>query len=384
MVNKFPFYYELRFRLLGFDKDNNVDVQSYTKKFDSNLALENRLQVFQEFDDILSDIKQNGKLKKNKLGNYYIEQPSFITKSVNENKVDFENFYQFREEISIFLIIEDVEIAKNILNAFEYEDMVESEFEIHKITSYDYDQQNIVDNLEKEYTLYSHYDIDTKDWVNIVYLYGVDYAESGEDKESGAKRTILKTPHIWTNIVTYNEQMSNQEEESSTTEQGLDIKSIIERGESNQVEFKSSLLYNFKTNAGGISIKYIIAKAICGFLNSNGGAIFIGVKDDGTIQGIEYDYSLFEDNEKDKILLEVDSLLAHFFGLSIKPLINVFIFPIEGKDILILSVTKSPKPSFLKNKKENIIEKEFYVRLEASTRQISDTEEIIEYIFNKE
>src|SRR5690606_8365829 len=250
MVNKFPFNYELRFRLLGFNKDNNEDVQSYTKKFDSNLELENRLQVFKEFDDILSDIKQNGKLKKNKLGNYYIEQPSFITKSVNENKVDFENFYQFREEISIFLIIEDVEIAKNILNAFEYEDMVESEFEIHKITSYDYDQQNIVDNLEKEYTLYSHYDIDTKDWVNIVYLYGVDYAESGEDKESGAKRTILKTPHIWTNIVTYNEQMSNQEEESSTTEQGLDIKSIIERGESNQVEFKSSLLYNFKTNAG--------------------------------------------------------------------------------------------------------------------------------------
>jgi hypothetical protein len=109
------------------------------------------------------------------------------------------------------------------------------------------------------------------------------------------------------------------------------------------------------------------------------------VNDNGSIQGMEnFDYSLFQGvNEKDKILLELDSLLAYFFDLSIKPLVNSSIENIKGKDIFVILVTESHKPIFLKNKKYDRIEKEFYIRMNASTRQIYDIEEMVEYIFNK-
>lgn len=146
------------------------------------------------------------------------------------------------------------------------------------------------------------------------------------------------------------------------------------------------MIFNFKTNAAGISVKYIIAKAICGFLNSKGGVLFIGVTDNGEIQGLDdFDYSLFDsENGKDKILLELDSLISYFFNLSIKPLINSSIEKIDGKDILIIGVTGSSKPVFLKNKRYDEVKKEFYIRMNASTRQITDIEEIVEYILNKE
>jgi len=83
-------------------------------------------------------------------------------------------------------------------------------------------------------------------------------------------------------------------------------------------------------------------------------------------------------------LLELDSLLVYFFGLSIIPFVNSWIENIGGKDVLIVSVSESHKPIFLKNKKEDKIEKEMYIRMHASTRLFTDPEELVEYVFNKE
>jgi len=52
------------------------------------------------------------------------------------------------------------------------------------------------------------------------------------------------------------------------------------------------LLYNFSLGKAGIGIKEIISKAICTFLNSRGGFLFIGFTDKGEIQGLKYDYKL--------------------------------------------------------------------------------------------
>lgn len=393
MNNRYPFHYEVRVKLLAFDRNNNVRNESFTKMFEDNTPLENRKVAFDEFNEYLSFILQIGRLKKNKIGNFYITQPSFVSEILNkaENTNDYyvfqKEFDQFKEEISVFLVVSDIEIAKNVIDAFEFEDKVENEFEIHKIASYSFEEQDIIDNLEMhELPLYEYYHIEVGSLSKTVFHYGLDYAESGEDEESGAKRTILKTPHIWDSIETYHDLYgSGPTEESNKVDNNIDFSSIIKKGENNQIEFKPCLLYNFKSGEGGISIKYVIAKAICGFLNSNGGVLFIGVNDNGNIQGLDYDYSLFKgENEKDKLLLELDSLLSYFFDISIKPLINSSIESIEGKDVLIVVVKESYKPLFLKNKRSGQIEKEMFIRLNASTRQITDNEEMVEYIFNKE
>jgi len=69
--------------------------------------------------------------------------------------------------------------------------------------------------------------------------------------------------------------------------------------------------------------------------------------------------------------------------LSIKPFIDSKIETIEGKDVLILVVSESYKPTFLKNKRDDKIEKEMYIRMNASTHLLSDNEELVEYVLNK-
>lgn len=394
MINNYPFHYEIRVKLLAFDKNNNVRNESFTKIFDDKSPLENRANAFEEFNEYLSFLEQIGRLKENKQRNFVIIQPSFINeildkKENSEDYFEFKKIYdQYKEEISIYLVVGDIDIAKNVIDSFEFEGKFETEFELHKVSSFSFDAQDLVDNLEMhEIPLYEHYKINIESLKSIVFHYGVDYAESGEDEESGAKRTILKTPYVWDTIERYNEiNNSNNDIGETDTNKDIDLITIIKRGESNQVEFKPCLLYNFKTQAAGIGVKYIIAKAICGFLNSNGGVLFIGVDDKGNIQGLEnYDYSLFYgENEKDKLLLELDSLLTYFFDLSIKPLVNSSIRKVDGKDILVIVVMESYKPIFLRNKKNELIEKELYIRMNASTRQIVDNEEMVEYIFNKQ
>jgi len=339
MINNYPFHYEIRAKLLAFDKDNNVRNESFVKIFNDKVPLENRTNAFDEFNEYLSYVED--RLEKDKYGNIWIKQPFFISefldkKKKSENYFDFqETYHQYKEEISVYLVVNDIDIAKNVINAFEYEGDVQTEFEIHRVSSSDYDfqPQDLIDNLDAhEIPLYEYFKIDIKNLKTTVYHYGLDYEESGEDEEGGAKRTILKTPFVWNTLEKYNEiinanRNTDEDEVENSSIQGINWLDIIKKGESNQVEFKPCLLYNFKTKEGGIGVKYMISKTICGFLNSNGGVLFIGVNDNGNIQGLEnYDYSLFQgENKKDKILLELDALLVHFFGLPIKLLVNSFI-----------------------------------------------------------
>lgn len=61
--------------------------------------------------------------------------------------------------------------------------------------------------------------------------------------------------------------------------------------ESETLEFKQSLVYSPKKNAVEVDAQvFNIMRSIAGFMNNNGGTLYIGVKDDGTVKGIESDY----------------------------------------------------------------------------------------------
>ena len=421
MTNNPPFHYEVRFRLLAFDIENNFNIQSHAIKCENKDPLKARNKAFEIFDEYLTFPIQNGRVRKNTRGNYEIIRPTFVKEHLKQKDLEAreklknievshkkslldlaldsttiflkneDEFQQFKEEISIFLIINDLEFLKIFLKTFfniDENEVYENEFEIHKIASYDFDQQKIVDILEMtELELYNYFKIDAGDLKRSVYHYGVDYGESGEDEETGARREILDTPHIWCPYEEYADTMGytnqSEAEKAEAEESNFDFLDIIKQGESHQVEFKPTLSYNFNTERGGISVLYIIAKTICGFLNSSGGVLFVGVQDSGEVQGLDYDYSLYNsENKKDKILLEVDSLIARFFGISHKPLIQATVEVIDDKDVLVIIVEKNYKPVMLINNKNNILNKEMFIRLNASTHQLIDVEDIIEYIFN--
>ena len=64
---------------------------------------------------------------------------------------------------------------------------------------------------------------------------------------------------------------------------------LIARGESEQLEFKSSFRWDRRQEKVNRSLQQVIVKTLAGFLNQEGGTLLIGVEDDGSIAGIEAD-----------------------------------------------------------------------------------------------
>ena len=200
------FHYEIRFNVFKYDfdkKTRNEKVQ-FSKSFKSKEPLENRKDVFDELEEYLSYLRINKRLMLDRRNNHIIIQPPFLEKQIRRGKFKsyfdwFHAYKEVQENISIYLIFDNERVAKEILDDDDSREIL-----IHEVASYEIEEQDIVDNLETELSLYSNLGIDASEEIRIVYHYGVDYGESGENEESGAKRTILNTPYTWSSISEYN------------------------------------------------------------------------------------------------------------------------------------------------------------------------------------
>ncbi len=398
----FPFHYEVNFRLISYKNNEDLKINSFPKKFQSDNPFMDRREVFEEFEEYLSYLKL---LERVELvnGNFQITKPTLIQDILEKNETQtiedyYSKFRNFQQEISIYLVISDVELARKI-HEIDYNESnefsvkldglneIEQDFVIHKISTNlgVVEEQEIVDNLAlTELKLYEYFNIDITKYKKEVFHFGLDYSESGEEQD-GCERTILETPHVWSSEERYEKEFLQDTEFESQKENSniLSWEKMIENGEGHQVEFKPALRYHFKHKKETNSVRKIIAHCICAFLNSSGGILFIGVSDNGEIQGLEQgDYKLFDNNKRDKFRNEFDIFLSHFFRSFAKPFITLTIESIHDKDVGVVQIQKSESPIFLRTNNYGEINKEFYFRGEASSRKIDDVEEIIQYVFN--
>ena len=154
-----------------------------------------------------------------------------------------------------------------------------------------------------------------------------------------------------------------------------DWKVIIEKGENDHIEFKSTLRWDIKQGKVNKALEQVIAKSISAFLNTEGGMLFIGVSDDGTILGLEDDYNSMSKKSSDGFLLTLTSVINQYLGKQWHKLINVNIVSINGKDVCIVNVSKGHAPAFLDKKGSE----EFYIRTSASSQPLS-LRESLQYI----
>jgi predicted HTH transcriptional regulator len=73
----------------------------------------------------------------------------------------------------------------------------------------------------------------------------------------------------------------------------MSLKTQINKGETNILEFKETFRYDVKNENTNKSLKNEVSKAVCGMLNSGGGKVLIGVADNKTIEGIQRDLNLY-------------------------------------------------------------------------------------------
>ena len=152
------------------------------------------------------------------------------------------------------------------------------------------------------------------------------------------------------------------------------VKSLIKLGESNRVEFKSTLRWNLKTDRSEKVIDKAWLKSVAAFLNSDGGVLLVGVTDNGDILGIETDNF---DNE-DKYLLHVNNRIQQHIGLEHACFIGYQLVPVDNQKVLLVECQPSPSPVFLKISKEE----EFYIRVGPGSRRLS-TSEVVAYVTNR-
>ena len=171
-----------------------------------------------------------------------------------------------------------------------------------------------------------------------------------------------------------------------------EIQEMIKAGESGHREFKLQALWSihltkeeiaasespdvkkYRTNAS----KFIIARSIAGFLNTDGGDLIIGIREDRlnnaiTVAGIGNDYPLLAEPDRNpdgyrrmivdavirKYLPEIFDTAGRFIHIT---------FPeVSGKTLCHIHVKRSDKPVFVDSGTEEL----FFVRVDASTRAIS-------------
>lgn len=148
-----------------------------------------------------------------------------------------------------------------------------------------------------------------------------------------------------------------------------DEEELIALGESEKLEFKSTLRWNLMANKADKAIENSALKTVVAFLNTEGGILLIGVKDDGSVIGIESD----QFPNEDKFLLHFANLINERIGKQHLGHIQSGLREVAGKKVFRVDCKPSPDPVFLKNNGE-----EFYVRNGPSSTHLS-TSEVLEY-----
>jgi hypothetical protein len=376
------FQYIVKAKLIRHIKGNNeIEFLQFEDKFENEdpiVARNLAFKHYQNYIDVLLEAKQkkyySDKQVREELKSFI--DPGTKTKSrIGESEVEFCD--EFGHGIGVFLIV-DIPRSNNLNDDKEAEEIF-----IHGIGNISIlkdHSDRLIFELQREYELYTTFNYQTENkGIEVVYC-SRDEWEEGYREDEPATYNIIETPFDWTGLdKPY--WWGEPEDEEQIQQAPKTLEEIIQEGESNQVEFKPALLYNFSTGKGGIGVKGIIAKAICAFLNSNGGFLIIGVTDKGKAQGLSFDFSLSEDkNAKDFFMLEFDQMLEHFLSFSIKNNVSGQFYQLNEKEIFVVEVAPSKRrPIFLKGQNG----KEFYVRGEASSRQLNDIEELVNYCIEK-
>ena len=158
-------------------------------------------------------------------------------------------------------------------------------------------------------------------------------------------------------------------------EEVINYEEIISDGENDYVEFKSSLRWDYDQENVSRVMEYVVAKTLAAFMNSGGGKLFIGVKDDGEILGIEKDYQTFKNKNKDGFFLQLTQVINQYLGKEFNQYVSAKIINISSKDVCVVTITSSAMPVFLKTSNKE----EFFVRASASSQPMS-IREANEYI----
>lgn len=153
------------------------------------------------------------------------------------------------------------------------------------------------------------------------------------------------------------------------------IEALIAKGETSEVEFKSTLRCDLRQSKINKALEVVVAKTIAGFINCKGGNLLIGIDDEGHILGLQEDYQTLKKPGRDGFEQYIMQLVSFTLGSRFCPLIKVTFHEFKGRDIYHLNIQSSKTPVFLNYEDRS----HFFIRTGNGTREL-DIPEALAYI----
>lgn len=150
-----------------------------------------------------------------------------------------------------------------------------------------------------------------------------------------------------------------------------EIEAIILGGESESVEFKSTLRYDLRKETVNKALEYVIAKTISAFLNSKGGNLFIGIDDDQNAIGLNYDINTLKKNDIDGFELQLIEVIKQHIGKEFSSHIKISFPEYDKQRICRITVSKSSRPVFVRFEGKE----DFFIRSGCSSQPLSREEQ---------
>ena len=154
-----------------------------------------------------------------------------------------------------------------------------------------------------------------------------------------------------------------------------DLRQLLDAGEGERMEFKSSLRWNRLRKQVDKDLEKAVVKTVAGFLNGKGGTLLIGVDDGGTAVGIADDIKTLRPKKRpfDRFELHFGNLIVGKIGAAATTYLAVTFHEVDGEHLCQVAVKPSNDPIYVKESQDQEI---FYLRTGNSTRPLPLSEAV--------
>lgn len=150
-----------------------------------------------------------------------------------------------------------------------------------------------------------------------------------------------------------------------------DVQELILAGESESVEFKSTLRYDLRSKEANKKLEYVIVKTIAAFMNSEGGNLFIGVDDNQNMLGLADDVATLSKPNIDGLELHLVEIIKKYIGAGLISHTKISFPTVEDTQICRIKVYKSSTPVFTQHEGKE----DFFVRSGCSSQPLGREEQ---------
>jgi hypothetical protein len=159
-----------------------------------------------------------------------------------------------------------------------------------------------------------------------------------------------------------NNLLGNSAADQSVDPPGVTAKEVIAVGESETVEFKSTLRWNINAQRNDKEIEHSALKTISAFLNSDGGTLLIGVDDRGEALGLDLD----QFPNDDRMMQHLTNIIKERMGAQHMRFLRLSVELVNEKKVFRVDCQRGVVPAYLKYNNAEV----FYIRTGPATADL--------------